>query len=64
MTPAWRTHGVDEGATGAAVAVIERVDRLELRVGDRDLYQHGQIYAMDERDQVIERRGNSGMVMM
>jgi hypothetical protein len=28
-------HGVDECAAGAAVAVDERVDRLELRMGDR-----------------------------
>ena len=38
---------VDERAAGAAVAIGERVDRLELGVGDRGLYEDRVIVAVD-----------------
>jgi hypothetical protein len=47
-------HGVDHGAPGAAVAVDERVDRLELCVGDRRLGQERHVGAGDKRAEAID----------
>ncbi len=49
-------HDVHEGPADAAVAVDERVDGLELRVGDGRLRHRGQVVAGDERDEVLEQR--------
>nr|WP_236565373.1 MULTISPECIES: hypothetical protein [Nocardia] len=48
---------MDQRATGSAVAVDERVDRLELRVRDGGLRDSGQIVAIAERDQVLHQLG-------
>ena len=49
-------HDVHEGAADAAVAVDERVDGLELGVGDGRLRHRGQVVAGDEGDEVLEQR--------
>jgi len=47
---------VDECPPGPAVAVGERVDRLELRVHHRRLHQRGRRVAADEGGQVRQQR--------
>lgn len=49
---------MDEGAAGAAVAVAEWVDGLELRVGECRLGNRGQIVVVTERDKIGEQLGN------
>ena len=49
-------HDVDERTPGAAVAVQERVDRLELRVRERGLSQRRQIVGVQEGAEVLEQR--------
>jgi hypothetical protein len=44
---------VDEGAADAPVPVGERVDGLELRVGDGGLDDRRQIRSVHERDEVV-----------
>ena len=44
---------MDEGAADAAVPVRERVDGLELRVGDRGLDDGREVRPVHERDQVV-----------
>lgn len=51
-------HEMDEGAAGAAVAVAEWVDGLELRVGECRLGNRGQIVVVTERDKIGEQLGN------
>ncbi len=46
---------VDEAASGAAVAVTEGVDGLELGVRDRGLRDGGQVVEVHERDEVVEQ---------
>ena len=43
-----------EGPADAAVAVDERVDGLELGVGDGRLRHRGQVVPGEERDEVLE----------
>jgi len=47
-------HQVDQGPAGAAVPVGERVDRLELGVGDRRLSQDGQVVACGESHEIVD----------
>ena len=47
---------------GAAIAVEETVDRLELGMRDRDLDQQREIGPRDDGVQVVDRRGPSGVV--
>ena len=49
-------HDVDEGAADAAVAVDERVDGLELRVGHGRLRHRRQVVPRHEGDEVLEQR--------
>ena len=44
---------MDERAPGAAVAVGEGVDRLELGVGDAGLHERRQLLLAGERDEVV-----------
>ncbi|MGB2711936.1 MAG: hypothetical protein WBC33_10500 [Conexibacter sp.] len=46
---------MDEATSGAAVAVGERMDRLELRMGDRRLQRDRQVVAVKERGEVVEQ---------
>jgi len=55
-------HRLDDCATGSAVAVWERVDRLELGVRDCDLGQCRDVDSADECDEVIYRRRNTVVV--
>ena len=47
---------MDERAAGAAVAVGERVERLELGVGDRRLNERGMVVAVDIGKEIVEQR--------
>lgn len=60
---------MDEAASGASVAVAERVDGLELGVSHRGLGDGWQIVEVHERDEIFEeiadaalRRGDEGGV--
>ena len=55
-------HHLGDRATSPAVAIGEWVDGLELRVGDGDLGQHGEISSPHERDQVIRRSDHAIVV--
>ncbi len=48
---------MDERAPGAAVAVGERVDRLELGMGDRRLHESRMVVPVNVREQIVEQRG-------
>jgi hypothetical protein len=49
---------VHEGAPGGAVAIDERMDRLELRVSDGRLWDGRHRVVVDERAQVLEQFGD------
>ena len=49
---------VDETPSDSAVAIRERVNGLELRVGDRGLSDRGDILALDELAEVDEQRAH------
>jgi hypothetical protein len=49
---------VDQGAPGPAVAVDERMDRLELRVCDCGLRDRGERILVAERAQIFEQVGH------
>ena len=56
-------HRLGERPPGASVPVDERVDGLELRVGDRDVRDDGEIGAARERDQIIDGAGNARVLL-
>lgn len=49
-------HRVDQGAADAAVAVLERVDRLELRVHQPGLHERSVDAAVHVGDKVGDQR--------
>ncbi len=49
-------HGVDERSTGSTVAIGEWMNRLELRMGQCGLHEHGNVVTAKEREQIVDRR--------
>jgi hypothetical protein len=60
--PVGAQHRMDEGASGAAVAVGERVDGLELCVGDRSVHEHRDVVAPGEAREVGDGWPGSSVV--
>jgi hypothetical protein len=47
-------HRVNQGAASASVSISERMDGLELRVGDRSLGQQRQIGAPGKSHEIVD----------
>lgn len=50
---------MDERPTGAAVPIGERVDGLELCVGDRNLWEHLRVGSTGELHEILYKPGNA-----